>query len=230
MSSPFKVARDRMQIYNAVRNVEPKPRNTGKPKTADFGKLNILLLKGNFVKDIAYISNREKDYLQPRIFPTTDTHMDWIKANCLAENPKAVLGVHRTYGLFYMTPVTMKHPMFVKKNDPLSHLGVVVALATSLTKEYEDYKFFADKISKFVAGKPIVYWTDRELSIEKVFEKEFPIEYVASAKQSVHLCCFAHIESNMEKFLPEKTSLDRKSKNKIMADILGKEFNSVRYK
>ena len=55
MSSPFELARGRMQIYNAVRNVDkPKLRNTEKPKTADFGKLNILLLKGDFVKDIAY--------------------------------------------------------------------------------------------------------------------------------------------------------------------------------
>ena len=52
MSSPFEVGRDRMQIYNAVRNVDkPRLRNTGKPKTADFGKLNILLLKGDFMKD-----------------------------------------------------------------------------------------------------------------------------------------------------------------------------------
>ena len=78
----------------------------------------------------------------------------------------------------------MKHSMFVKNNDPLSHPGVVVALATSATREYEDYKFLAEKISKFVAGKPIVYGTDGELAIEKAFEKEFPIEDVASAKKN----------------------------------------------
>ena len=233
MSSPFEVARDRMQIYNAARNVDkPKHRNTGKPKTADFGKLNILLLKDDFVKDIAYRSNPEKDYLQPSVFATTDTHMNWIKAYCLAENPKAVLGVDMTYkcGLFYVTPLTMKYPMFVKKNDPLSHPGVAVALATSATKEYENYKFLAEKISKFVAGKPIVYGTDGEQAIEKAFEKEFPIEDVASAKQSVHLRCFAHVETDMEKFLSAETSLDGKSRNKVIADILGTEFDSVRYK
>ena len=158
--------------------------------------------------------------------------MDWIKAYCLTENPKAVLGVHMTFkcGLFYVTPVTMKHSMFVKKNDHLSHPGVVAALAPSSTKEYEDYKFLAEKISKFVAGKPKVYSTEGELGIGKVFEKEFPIEDVASVKQSVHLHCFAHVESDMEKFLSEKTSLDRKSRNKVIADILGKEFNSVMFK
>ena len=110
--------------------------------------------------------------------------MDWIKAYCLAENPKAVLGVDMTYkyGLIYVTPVTIKHSMFVKKNDPLSRPGVVVALATSSTREYKDYKFLAEKISKFVAGKPIVYGTDGELAIEKAFEKEFTIEDVAPAK------------------------------------------------
>ena len=55
-----------------------------------------------------------------------------------------------------------------------------------------------------MAGKPIVYWTDRKLSIEKVFEKEFSIQDVASAKQSIHLRCFAHVEYDMEKFLLEK--------------------------
>ena len=75
MSSPFEVARDRIQIYNVVRNVDkPKLRNTGKPKTADFGKLNILLLRGDFVKDVAYRSNPEKDYLQPCVLVTTDSH------------------------------------------------------------------------------------------------------------------------------------------------------------
>ena len=66
--------------------------------------------------------------------------MDWIKAYCLEENPKAVLGVDMTYkcDLFYVTPVTMKHPMFVKKNDPSSHSDVIVLLATSSTNEYED--------------------------------------------------------------------------------------------
>ena len=151
MSSPFEVARDGMQIYNAVRHVD-------KPK------------------------------------------------------------------------VTMKHPMFLKKNDPLSHPGVVVALATSATKEYEDCKFIAEKIIKFVAGKPIVYGTDVELVIKKAFEKEFPIEDLASDKQNIHLRCFAHVKIDVENFLLEKTSLDGKSRNKIIADILGKDLNSVRYK
>ena len=62
MSSMYEVARDRMQIYNAVKNVDkPKLQNTGKPKTCNFGKLNVLLMKGDFVKDVAYTSNPEKD-------------------------------------------------------------------------------------------------------------------------------------------------------------------------
>ena len=66
------------------------------------------------MKDIAY------NYLQPCIFVTTDTHMDWIKAYRLAENPKAVLGLDMTHkcDLFYLNPVTMKHPIIVKKNNP----------------------------------------------------------------------------------------------------------------
>ena len=209
------------------RNVDKaKHRNTEKPEITDIGKLN--LVKDDFVKDIAYRSNPEKDYLQTCAFATTDTHMDWIKAYCLAENPKAVLGLNMTYkcGLFYVTPVTMKHPMLVEKNDPLSHLGAVVALATSATKDYEDYRFLEEKISKFVAGKP--YGTDGELAIEKAFQKYLPIDDIASTKQSIHLRCFAHVKTDMEKSLSDKTSFDGKNRNKVIADILGKEFN--RYK
>ena len=83
MNSMYEVARGRMQIYNAVRNVgKPKLQNIGKPKTCNFGKINVLLLKGDFVKDVAYTSNPEKDYLQPCIFAITDTHIHWIKAYC----------------------------------------------------------------------------------------------------------------------------------------------------
>ena len=96
--------------------------------------------------------------------------------------------------------------------------------------QQKNYKCLAEKISKFVTGEPIVYGTDGELAIGKAFEKEFPIEDVASAKQSVHLRCFAHFKTDMEKFLSEKKSLDGKSRNKVIADILGKEFDSVRYK
>ena len=132
--------------------------------------------------------------------------------------------------LFYVIPVAMKHSMSVKKKDLLSHPGVAVALTTSSSKKkHEDYKFLAGIFSKFVAGKPMVCWTDGELTIKKVFEK-FPIEDVASVKQSVHLRCFTHVESDMEKFLSEKTSLDRKSRNKVTADILEKELNTIMYK
>ena len=66
MSSPFGAARNRMQICNAVGSVDkPEHRNTGKPKTVDFGKLKILLLKDDSMKDIAYRLNIKKDYLQP---------------------------------------------------------------------------------------------------------------------------------------------------------------------
>ena len=233
MTSPFEVARDRMQIYNATRNVDkPKHRNTGKPKAARLWETKYSFTERRFCERYSLqIKSRERLLATIRVCYNRYTHeLDRSILSC--RNPKAVLGVDMTYksGLFYVIPVTMKHPMFVKKNDPLSHPGFVVALATSATKEYEDYKFLAEKISKFVTGEPIVYGTDGELAIGKAFEKEFPIEDVASAKQSVHLRCFAHVKTDMEKFLSEKKSLDGKSRNKVIADILGKEFDSVRYK
>ena len=69
-----------MQICNAVGSVDkPEHRNTGKPKTVDFGKLNILLLKDDYMKDIAYWLNLKKDYLQPWVLllATTDKYMNW---------------------------------------------------------------------------------------------------------------------------------------------------------
>lgn len=55
--------------------------------------------------------------------------------------------------------------------------------------------FLSEKISKFVDGKLIVYGTKGKLAIENAFKKEFLIEDVASAKQSVRLPCFAHFET-----------------------------------
>lgn len=49
-----------------------------------------------------------------------------------------------SFGLFYVTPVKMKHPMFVKQNDSLSHPGIVVDSATCATKEYQDYVSFRE--------------------------------------------------------------------------------------
>lgn len=66
-----------------------------------------------------------------------------------------------------------ERPHFCKNNDPLTHPDVVVVLTASATKEYEDYKYLAEKIGKRVAGKLIIYRTDGELYIEKTFEKNF---------------------------------------------------------
>lgn len=62
---------------------------------------------------------------------------------------------------------------------------------------------------------------------QKTFEKEFPIEEVASAKQGVRLRCFAHVETETETFLSKKTSLDGKRRHKVITYILGKEFSIV---
>ena len=168
-----------MQICDAVRNVDkPKLQNTGKPKTADFGKQNIPLLKGDLVKDIAYRSNPEKYYFQPCVFATTDTHIDWIKAYCLAENPKAVLGVDMTYkcSLFYVTPVTMKHPRFVKKNDYLSHPGVAVALATSSTKNMNITSFFQRRSANLWLENPQYIGQMRNRPSKRYLKKNFQLK------------------------------------------------------
>ena len=66
-----------------------------------------------------------------------------------------------------------ERPHFCKNNGPLTHPDVAVVLTAGATKEYEDYKYLAEKIGKRVAGKPIIYGTDGELYIEKAFEKNF---------------------------------------------------------
>ena len=80
------------------------------------------------------------------------------------------------------------------------------------------------KITGFLQKNQQICWAG-ELSIEKAFEQEFPTEDIASAKQDIHLCCFAHVETNMENNLSKKTPLDGKRRHKVITDIFGKEFN-----
>ena len=69
---------------------------------------------------VAYRLNPENYYLQPCVFAATDTLMNRIKEYYLAEIPKIVFRVDITYKcvLFYVTPVAVKDPIFVKTMIP----------------------------------------------------------------------------------------------------------------
>ena len=58
LPSASEVARDRTQVYNALRNISrPKSRNTGHPKSTDYHKLQMLLFQGDYIKSVEYVSN-----------------------------------------------------------------------------------------------------------------------------------------------------------------------------
>ena len=230
MVSPSAVTRDRMQVYNALRAVDhPKSRNTGVKKAPDFTRLQLLLKDGKFVKRISSTGNTEKGTLKPLVFATTDTHMSWIKKFCSTRNTMAVLGVDMTYkcGPFYVTIATFKHPNFARKDNPNIHPGIVAALATSVNKEYEDYRFLSDQL-KCSGIDTLVYGTDGEPALERAFEDVFPIEGVTASKLNIHLRCFDHVKTDIKRYLENNEQLSQNEREKIIKQILGTEFNGKR--
>ena len=220
-----------MSSLNALRGFDRrKARNTGPKKFVDFTRLQLLLSEGNFVKNISYVSDPVKKTLQPRVFATTDSHITWLKNYCSVDNHLSVLGVDMTYkcGPFYVTAATIKHPFFVQKANPRVHPGIVVALSTSGTKGYEDYKFLSERIRQYIGEGSLIYGTDGEPAIEKAFEDVFPIEDVAPGKMCIHLRCFEHVKNDILNYLRDQ-HMSVMEREKIMKQLLGSEFNGVRY-
>ena len=88
LSNPAKIPRDRMQVYNASRNVDkPKSRNTDKVENCDFSKLQLMLNTGNFVRTVTYARNNQGT-VSPRVFAATETSMGLISKFC-EPNPKS---------------------------------------------------------------------------------------------------------------------------------------------
>ena len=119
LSLALEVARDRTQVYNALRNISrPKYRNTGDPKSTDYHKLQMLLSQGDYIKSVEYVSN-DNNKIKPRVFATTDSLMKWTGQFCSTSRKSSQLGIDMTYkcGPFYVTAGSFPHPSFVWKNN-----------------------------------------------------------------------------------------------------------------
>ena len=137
LSSASKVARDRTQVYNALRNISrPKSRNTGHPKSTDHHKLQMLPSQGDYIKSVEYVSN-DNNKIKPRVFATTDSLMKWTGQFCSTSRKSSQLGIGMTYkcGPFYITAGSFPHPSFVWKNNSYSHPTVVAFVSAHLEKE-----------------------------------------------------------------------------------------------
>ena len=137
LSSTSEVARDRTQVYNALRNISrPKSRNTGHPESTDYHKLQMLLSQGDYIKSVEYVSN-DNNKIKPRVFATTDSLMKWTGQFCSTSRKSSQLGIDMTYkcGPFYVTAGSFPHPSFVWKNNSYSHPTVVAFVSTHVKKK-----------------------------------------------------------------------------------------------
>ena len=232
MESVSSVPRNRRQVYNAIKNVDrPKARNTGRSKVPDFTKLQSMLSNQEFVKDLAFraVTRDGTSKVSPTVFATTDNQAKWIKAYCSSHKPLAQLGLDMTYkcGPFYVTTATLKHPMFVKSDDKNAHPGIVAAVLTSATKEYDDYKMMSENLKRIT--KTLVFGTDGEVALESAFKDYFPIAGASPSGSNIHLRCFKHVESDMKRKLGELGCKNSEVKE-IVKDVLGTERNGIRVK
>ena len=127
LSLALEVARDRTQVYNALRNISrPKSRNTGHPKSTDYHKLQMLLSQSYYIKSIEYVSN-DNNKIKPRFFATTDSLMKCTGQFCSTSRKSSQLGIDMTYksGPFYVIAGSFPYPSFVWKNNSYSHPTVV---------------------------------------------------------------------------------------------------------
>ena len=72
-----------------------------------------------------------------------------------------------------------------------------------------------------------MYGTDGETAMEIGFEKNFPIESVAVAQTNVHLRCFTHFETDIERFC-KREGISAETTKEIIYVILGSERDGIR--
>ena len=234
IKSPRDIPRDGQQVYNALKKVpgRVKSRNTGPSKTPDFSRLMMKMQTGHFLKDVSFTvkSRKGKDATFPSTFAATDTQLHWIKTYCSGKTPKAPLGIDMTYkaGPFYLTLLSIAHPMFVFKNNTSKHPTILVGMMTSCTRDEHDYQYLALNLKRH-GIKTLIYGTDGELAMEKALESAFPTDGVPPSSASIHLRCFEHLKWDMIAEL-KKLQVPREKQSEIIGSILGGEFQGKRLK
>ena len=116
----------------------------------------------------------------------------------------------------------------MQKKNPNIHPGIVAALSTAGKNEYADYKFLSERIRQHIGEETLIFGTDGEPAIEKAFEDVFPIKDVIPAKCCIHLRYFNHVKSDILNYLKDQ-KVSVLEKEQIAKEILGTEFNGVRY-
>ena len=136
VSSPSDMAKNREQVYNQGRNVtKPKSRSTGPAKIPNLEKLIMLQQSYDFFKKASFSVKGEM--CKPNTFATTNNHLMWVPNVCRLSLPLARFHVNMTYkcGPFYLTVLTMPHPMFVYRKTPNKHPSIFVGMCTSVSIE-----------------------------------------------------------------------------------------------
>ena len=216
-------------MCNAFRNISRlKSRNIGHPKSTDYHKLQMLLSQGDYIKSVEYVSN-DNNKIKPRVFATTDSLMKWTGQFCSTSRKSSQLGIDTTYkcGPFYVTAGSFPHPSFVWKNNWHSHPTVVTFVSTHVKKEGDDYKFVASNLKNQAKENCLIYGSDGEFALEKSLKEIFAIEDVVTGKTSIHLRCFDHVKTDIERFLSDR-KVQISDRERIVKEVLGSEYGGTR--
>ena len=168
LSSPSDVLRDRQQAYNIFRHIDGKikSRDTGPSKYMHIDKLVVLMSRNTFLKDVSLAWKKES--VCPITFAMTDQAKTWIQHHCSPTSNKArsQVQIDMTYkvGLFYVTLMSLGHPMFCLKNDRKKHPTLLLGMMTSTTRDTDNYQYLATKL-KSSGVKTLIYGTDGELAL-----------------------------------------------------------------
>ena len=226
LNAPSDILNGRQQVYNQARSVTRcKSRSTGPNKIPDLNKLLCLQQSGEFLKEVSF--SVRKGRTKPNTFAATDNQLMWIRNFCSRTCAQSQLHIDMTYncGPFYLTALTIPHPLFVYKQKPEKQPSILVGMATSSGKEVDDYQFLAASLKKIGKIQTLVYGTDGELALEKGFEDVFPIDH----GENIHLRCFEHFKDDMKRKL-ELLNVPVGEQQNIIKSILGFENDGKRVK
>ena len=124
---------------------------------------------------------------------------------------------------FYVIAGSFPHPSFVWKKNSYSYSTVVAFVSTHVKKETDHYKFVASKLKDQAEENCLIYESNGQFALEKSLEEIFPIEDVITVKASIHLRCFDHVKTDIDRFLSNR-KVQILDHVRIVKEILGSEY------
>ena len=88
-------------------------------------------------------------------------------------------------------------------------------------------KFVASKLKNQAKENCLIYGSDREFALDKSLEQIFPIEDVVTGKTSIHLRCFDHVKTDIERFLSDR-NVQISDRERIVKEFLESEYRDTR--